>query len=267
LNKAIGILGCGWLGTPLAENLLEREFQVLGTTTQSKKIPLLTSKGIKAFELCLTEDRITGDIHSFLANLTVLIINIPPKLRGPNPQNFTAKMKLLLNAIGSLKLKVIFVSSTSVYGNVDGVITEDTPPNPVTQSGKQLLEVENLFRSAPNLETTVLRFGGLIGPDRHPINHLSGKKNLTNGDEIINLIHIKDCIRLITLILENNWWNITINGVCPYHPTKKEYYTQEALKRGLQIPVYSKNSSNIYQKFIKSKNFPYYNEGFYTTLQ
>ena len=157
--------------------------------------------------------------------------------------------------------------STSVYGNVDGVVTEDNPPNPVTQSGKQLLEVENLFRSAPNLETTVLRFGGLIGPDRHPINHLSGKKNLTNGDEIINLIHIKDCIRLITLILENNWWNITINGVCPYHPTKKEYYTQEALKRGLQIPVYSQNSSKIYQIFIKSRNFPYYNEGFYTTIQ
>ncbi|OQD43999.1 NAD(P)-dependent oxidoreductase [Croceivirga radicis] len=267
MSKTIGILGCGWLGTPLAENLLERKFQVLGTTTQSNKLPLLTAKGIKAFELYVAEDKISGDLNTFLTNLTVLIVNIPPKLRGPNPQNFTAKMQLLLKAIGTLKLKVIFVSSTSVYGNVDGEVTEDTPPNPVTESGKQLLKAENLFRNTPNLETTVVRFGGLIGPDRHPINHLSGKRDLTNGDEIINLIHIKDCIRMITLILENNWWNITINGACPYHPTKKEYYTQEALKRGLQIPVYSQNSSKIYQKFIKSRNFPYYNEGFYTTIQ
>jgi nucleoside-diphosphate-sugar epimerase len=83
--------------------------------------------------------------------------------------------------------KVIFVSSTSVYGEIPlenvevekNSITEEILPNPDTES-KQLLEVEN--KSNTHFKTTIVRFGGLIGNDRHPIYFLAGRKNIENPD-------------------------------------------------------------------------------------
>ena len=103
-----------------------------------------------------------------------------------------------------------------------------------------------------NLRTTVIRFGGLIGPNRHPVTMLSGRQELSNGNHPVNLIHLDDCIRIIIAVLQNSWWNETFNGVYPEHPTKQEYYTSEAHKRGLQIPDYKEDNS-IGGKKILSK--------------
>ena len=117
-----------------------------------------------------------------------------------------------LNEFNSLKLesekseikKVLFVSSTSVYRDVFPIeeITEETPTNPETESGKQLVEVEQLLLNNPYFQTIVLRFGGLIGEDRHPIKYLAGKENVENPDGPINFIHQEDCIGIILEILE-----------------------------------------------------------------
>ncbi|MDO1499384.1 hypothetical protein Q2T40_03905 [Winogradskyella maritima] len=72
--------------------------------------------------------------------------------------------------------KIVFVSSTSVYGEIHGEVDEDTPPNPSTESGKQLTEAEKIFKDVKNFETTIIRFGGLIGPDRHPVTMLSEER-------------------------------------------------------------------------------------------
>ena len=64
------------------------------------------------------------------------------------------------------------MSSTSVYGDSFPIveITEETKPNPDTESGKQLVIAETLFvQSNPHFKTTVIRFGGLLGDDRHPV--------------------------------------------------------------------------------------------------
>ena len=39
-----------------------------------------------------------------------------------------------------------------------------------------LLETENRLRYNTHFETTILRFGGLFGENRHPVNHIAGKK-------------------------------------------------------------------------------------------
>ena len=174
----------------------------------------------------------------------MLIINVPPRLRGGNSENYVKKMQLLHDAIKASSLqKVIFVSSTSVYGDVKGNVTEKTIPRPNTESGKQLLMSERIFRDNPELQTTIIRFGGLIGPNRHPVTMLSGRKKLSNGNAPINLIHLNDCIRIIIKILEKNWWCETFNGVYPYHPTKQKYYTSKALRKGLQVPDYDASIS------------------------
>ncbi|HEA23064.1 MAG TPA: SDR family oxidoreductase [Pricia antarctica] len=246
MKNTIAILGCGWLGWPLAKTLIKDGFKIHGSTTSKEKLTSLSEDGIHPFTITLSEDAIEGDIEGFLSNVDTLIINVPPKLRGDHKENYIIKMGLLNAAVKSSNVKkVVFVSSTSVYGDVDGDVTEKTTPVPVTESGRQLLDSENIFREDSSLKVTIVRFGGLLGPERHPVTMLSGKKNLSNGNFPINLIHLNDCIKIISEILKNNWWNETINGVYPSHPTKQKYYTSKAIEKGLQIPEYETNTLKI----------------------
>jgi len=265
LSKTIAILGCGWLGLPLAKAFLTDGFQIHGSTTSEEKISDLERHGVIPFLISLSEDKIEGNIREFLTNAAVLIINVPPKLRGENSENYVKKMQLLHDALKKSSVrKVIFVSSTSVYGDVEGDVTEQTLPRPSTESGIQLLASEHIFKDDTEIQTTIIRFGGLIGQKRHPVTMLSKRKNLKNGNSPINLIHLKDCIKIISEIVQKNWWCETFNGVYPYHPTKQKYYTSEALRKGLLIPDYSyKDPKN--GKIVHSYNLTNVKEFKFTT--
>lgn len=247
-------MGCGWLGFPLAKVLIRDGYEINGSTTSEEKLSDLKGEGIHPFLISLSEDGIEGNIQEFLSNVNALIINVPPKLRGGHKENYVKKMQLLHRAIKvSTVKKIIFVSSTSVYGHVDGEVTEQSLPEPVTESGRQLVEAEAIFRDDSDLQDTIVRFGGLIGPNRHPVTMLSGRKDLSGGNAPINLIHLNDCIRILTEILEKDWWGETFNGVYPYHPTKQAYYTFEATEKGLQIPDFASHSVKT-GKIVNSYN-------------
>ena len=246
LHKNISILGCGWLGLPLAKTLIENNFSVKGSTTSSDKLAALEENKIQPFLLSLNENEVIGNIDAFLENSEVLIIDIPPKLRGNASENFVSKMKTVIPFIEKSSVrKVLFVSSTSVYADDNLIVTETTIPKPETEGGKQLLEVEKLLQNNKNFETTILRFGGLIGEDRHPIKFIAGRENLENPDAAINLIHQKDCIGIILKIIETNSWNETFNAVTPFHPTRKIYYTQKAIELHLVLPKFNKEKPSV----------------------
>lgn len=254
----ISILGCGWLGLPLAKALLGNEFSVKGSTTSIEKLSVLENLGIQPFLLILTpavskgEVKETRIIESFLANSKILIINIPPKLRGDSKENFVSKIKNIIPFIAKSSIeKVLFISSTSVYGDHNSLVTEETEFNPDTESGKQLVQVEQLLQSNPNFKTTILRFGGLIGEDRHPIHFLAGRKNLENANAPINLIHQEDCIGIIQKIVELDCWNETFNGVAPFHPSRQKYYTKKASDFNLDLPEFD-SENRIFGKTISS---------------
>ena len=252
LKNTIAILGCGWLGFPLAKSLINNGHVVNGSTTSEAKLKDLKAAGINPFLISLSENATQGAIDELLKDVEIIVINVPPKLRGSNTENYVKKMELLHGAISHAGIrKVVFVSSTSVYGDIEGEVAEDTDPKPSTESGRQLLASENIFREDDGLKTTIIRFGGLIGNERHPINMLSGKKNLSNGNHPINLIHLNDCIRIIQSVIEKKWWDEIFNGVFPLHPKKKDYYTSEAKKRGLQVPDYKEDNSKI-GKIVRS---------------
>ena len=242
--KQISILGCGWLGLPLAKSLLEKGFSVKGSTTSWDKIPILNNAGIEAFQIQLSETEIKGEINLFLSNSEILIVDIPPKLRSISSENFVKKVQNLIPFIKKSSVqKVIFISSTSVYADDNSVITEETIPNPNTESGKQLLEAEKLLQKNKAFQTTILRFGGLIGEDRHPIHFLAGRQNLENAEAPINLIHQTDCIGIIEKIIELDCWNDTFNAVATFHPIRKEYYTQKAIELKLPLPEFAETTS------------------------
>ena len=177
MKNTIGIIGCGWLGLPLAKSLIQDGYQVRGSTTNNLKLPILEEEGILPYLIILGQDGITGSITEYLDRLDVLIINVPPRLRGNNFENYVLKMQFLHDEIGKSSVKkILFISSTSVYGAAEGAVTEDTVPMPATESGRQLLEVEKFFQKDKSIQTSIIRFGGLIGPKRHPITMLSRKK-------------------------------------------------------------------------------------------
>lgn len=263
--KQISILGCGWLGLPLAKSLLEKGFSVNGSTTSLEKIAVLEEAGIHPFLVSLSAVEVSAEtkisIENFLENSDVLIINIPPKLRGNSSDasgalsmTFVAKIQSIIPFIENSSVeKVIFVSSTSVYSDDNWIINEETIPNPDTESGKQLLEVEQLLQSNKNFQTTILRFGGLIGEDRHPIKFLAGRKNIENPEGPINLIHQVDCIGIIEAIYETNSWQETYNAVTPYHPIRKEYYTHKAIELNLPLPEFDESKISIGKTILSDK--------------
>jgi nucleoside-diphosphate-sugar epimerase len=250
----ISILGCGWLGLPLAEAFIKKRFSVNGSTTSEEKLSILEKAGITPFLISLDSKSVSGAIEKFLMSSSTLIIDIPPKLRGTNKENFVEKIKVLIPFIEKSSVKnVLFVSSTSVYGEENKIVTEESPLNPDTESGKQLVEVEQLLQKNTNFKTTVLRFGGLIGEDRHPVKFLAGRENLDNPDAPINLIHQEDCIGIILKIIENDSWNETFNAVTPFHPSRSNYYTQKAIDLNLALPKFNPENTSIGKTILSDK--------------
>jgi nucleoside-diphosphate-sugar epimerase len=250
----ISILGCGWLGFPLAKALLKKGFSVNGSTTSLEKLSILENAGITPSLISLDSKSVSGAIEKFLQESSTLIIDIPPKLRGAIKENFVEKIKSIIPFIEKSTVKnVLFVSSTSVYGEENKIITEESPLNPDTESGKQLVEVEQLLHSNTNFKTTVLRFGGLIGEDRHPVKFLAGRENLDNPDAPINLIHQEDCIGIILKIIENDSWNETFNAVTPFHPSRYTYYIQKAIDLNLALPKFNYANTSVGKTILSDK--------------
>ena len=250
----ISILGCGWLGLPLAKSLLQNGFSIKGSTTSLEKISLLESEGITPFLVRLEEQQISASVIDFLADSQILIINIPPKLRGGSTENFVAKITTLLPFIeNSTVEKVLFVSSTSVYGEDNEFVTEATVLNPDSEGGRQLAIVENVLQKNSRFQTTILRFGGLISDERNPVRFLSGRVNIENPDAPINLIHQDDCIGIIEKIIALNSWDETYNAVAPFHPTRQEYYTQKATELNLALPKFAALNTIVGKTILNNK--------------
>ncbi|SFR34623.1 Nucleoside-diphosphate-sugar epimerase [Robiginitalea myxolifaciens] len=255
MSKTVGVLGCGWLGFPLAKSLIREGISVRGTTTSQDRITDLEAAGIQPFCLQLTAEEIQGPIASFLQGLDALVLNIPPGLRSNPETRYTPKIIHLLDRLEQSDCKrLIYVSSTSVYGNKQGSVDEDTPPEPDSESGRQLLEAEQAVLSRSGLKTLVLRFGGLLARDRHPVRFLSGRSGMQNGRDPVNLIHREDCIRLIRAGLQDPELTGLINGVYPEHPVKSEYYTREAKAAGIPPPQYEDNAQPATPKIVGSNH-------------
>tara|TARA_R100001369_G_scaffold48565_1_gene75094 strand:- start:54708 stop:55517 length:810 start_codon:yes stop_codon:yes gene_type:complete len=240
----ISILGCGWLGLPLAKSLISKGHVLKGSTTSRDKLHQLTSEGISPYVIQLFEEGIQGDISAFLSDAEVLIIDIPPGVRKDPEVNFVGKIGRLSSQIERSGVKkVIFISATSVYEDMDSlpVYSEEDLANGTAENSKQLKGAEEILKNSEAFETSIIRFGGLIGPGRHPVNYLSGKIDLKDAEGPVNLIHLEDCIGIIEATIEKEAWPYTFNAVAPDHPTRKDYYSKIAEEKGLASMTFDNN--------------------------
>lgn len=236
MGSKISILGCGWLGFPLAIHLIDRNFVIYGSTTSINKIAKLKSKGIIPF--CIHLNRIDLEDSDFLTS-DILIVCVTSK----SVNDF----KKLIYQIKKSKInKVLFISSTSVYLNSNKIVTEEEP---VKKS--DLSEIEILFKSNASFETTIIRFGGLYGYDRKPGNFIKEGKKIENPEGYINLIHRDDCVQIIEQIIIQNIWGKTLNACTDSHPVRRDFYTRQIVELGKKEPILDENSTNSY-KIINS---------------
>ena len=237
----ISLLGCGWLGLPLSEKLLEEGHIIKGSTTSMEKLSKLSEAGLTPYRVKLFAEGVQGDLSAFLEDSEVLIIDIPPGLRIDPEADFIGKIGRLKDFIEKSSIKkVLFVSATSVYADSEEfpVYTEKDSPNGTAENSRQLKSAENELKNSEHYETTIVRFGGLFGPGRHPVNYLSGRKNVKDPKAPVNLIHLDDCIGIISTIIEKEAWGVTFNAVYPEHPTKEAYYSRIAEEKNLAIPLF-----------------------------
>tara|TARA_R110000850_G_scaffold271031_2_gene404919 strand:+ start:317351 stop:318151 length:801 start_codon:yes stop_codon:yes gene_type:complete len=254
----ISILGCGWLGLPLALSLQRNGYTIHGSTTTEKKLETLKEAAIQPYLIHLTEDTVEGDMQSFLNESHVLILDIPPKMRSDPSRTFSDKIRVLIPFIEASTVKrVLFVSSTSVFGDGQGTVNEESAPLPDTASGKELLKSEKLLTENPHFQTTILRFGGLTGNDRHPVKYLAGRSNISGANAPVNLIQQEDCIGIIEEIIHRGSWGLVFHGVHPEHPSKKVYYTRKAVECGLEPPQFKEEAHTDY-KTVDSINLGKY---------
>ncbi len=251
----ISVLGCGWLGFPLAQRLVKNNFSVKGSTTSEKKMLLLHQNGIKPFLIQLPGSFDNPAIRPFF-DTDILFLNIPPGRSNKEKLNeYPAIVKKVIGeCLKNENCWTIFASSTSVYSDTGGITFEDDAQkgNACRPSGEVILETEETIKQS-GLDYTILRFGGLYGYGRHPIHYLSGKKNLPDPLKPVNLIHQTDCLNIVMEIILQKKRNEIYNVVSDGHPPRNTFYQSAAAYFDLPEPEFLENGNKDYRIVCNKK--------------
>lgn len=233
----VSIIGCGWLGLPLGEHLVQQGHKVLGSTTSPEKLSILKEKGIDPFILKL-EPMPVGENFNQLFTSELLVINIPPGRRKNPPHFYEEQIKYLKYRLAKSDVKkVIFISSTSYYPNTNSIITTDTAFDFANGSSEAVVKGENQIQQIDQ-SLIVLRCGGLMGGDRIPGKWFAGKET-TGANTPVNYIHRDDVIKVVSHVIEN--WakdKIVWNLVSDEHPSRKEVHEQMARVYDFEPPLW-----------------------------
>ncbi|MEZ9200068.1 SDR family oxidoreductase [Shewanella sp. 10N.286.54.B9] len=259
--NSVCIVGCGWFGLPLAQELVARGISVNGSKRSLEDASALSQGGINGFALDLAqaepEQQSQVSLETVL-NTDCLVVNIPPGLRR-DPNAYHAKLTKLIALIGDIRYqKIVFISTTGVYPSLEMLMTEQ---DAVAHSevSEKLLQAEAMFLALDNC--TIARFSGLVGPKRHPGRFLAGRTELADPQAPVNIVHLTDCIGAVTkLIFEPS--SAGIYNICaPKHPTREAFYRQASLDLGLVAPQFVQNSAGgkliSSNRLVKELNFEY----------
>lgn len=247
-TQTISILGCGWLGLPLAERLLSLGYTVKGSTTQEEKLAILQEKGISPYLLHFSPE-INADHEPGFFESDTLVLNIPPSRKQADIASMYPKQiaEVLKQAKAKSVKNILFVSSTSVYPNLNRAVREADAGGDISTSGKTLLEVEEMLQMRQGFRVTILRLCGLYDERRNPGRFLAGRSLNSNGQDCVNLIHREDCVEIIIKLLEKDLWGEVFNACSDEHPAKATFYPLAATKLGLEPPSFSSDAPRAYK--------------------
>ncbi len=224
----ITIIGCGWLGLPLAEKLAKAEHKVYGSMRTEETFPGLREVGVLPF--LYDSEKETPIPDKITSDTDILILTLPP-IRRDVVSHYGKVLSTIVKQFGKVK-QVIFTSSIGIYPKQSGIYREDFH---FLEAEKQtsLYIAETTLQKAAGKKLTILRLGGLFGKGRHPVFHLAGNTEVKNPFGLVNLVHLDDVIGCIQTCIKNEQANGVFNVVFPDHPFRKEYYTKLFRQHGL----------------------------------
>jgi nucleoside-diphosphate-sugar epimerase len=156
------IAGCGDLGTQAGLGFADAGHRVVGWRRSAGKLP----SRIEGASVDLK-----GELPPIPRDTDVVVIALTADGRSEAAYRATyfdgtANVLSALERDGVTPQRIVFVSSTAVYGNDDGGwIDERTAPSPSTPTGAVLQETEQLLADrAP--QAVQLRLSGIYGPAR-----------------------------------------------------------------------------------------------------
>lgn len=234
MSTTVGILGIGYLGKQLLASL--HNHKLWGTYYQTNPL---------SEENYPTEDppHCSGrpppcvkfqwenpeTWHALPVQPASLILTIPPVLKDEYSEaqrisKWGKWMKLNRPQLN----KLVYVSSTGVYPNKNGVWKEDDEFIPDSLSGQLRFATEKVLNEY--FELSVVRPGGIYGPGRHiGLRALSGKK-IYLGEKPIHRIHVKDLANIIKLLLDTELCGISLKGTIINAVDKEPKPSREVLK-------------------------------------
>ena len=242
--KSVAIVGLGWLGVPLALHLKELGWRVKGSKQSPEDAQKLHQLGIETYPFSLSDEMTSlSDNIRPLFNVDVLILTLPPS--SFSSQQYCEYLAFLAKQAKKQGVQhVLFTSSTSVFPDISGQFDEGSQPSSETEMGKTLIQAEQCLFQSGISHCDILRLAGLIGKQRHPVKFLAGKRNLKQGNSLVNLVYLEDCIQAITALLMNPNGLRTYHLCAPIHPTRAEYYTKAAVFYDLSIPQFECSDSD-----------------------
>jgi nucleoside-diphosphate-sugar epimerase len=194
------LLGFGDIAKRLAHRL-SHHYAITGVRRRAEKFA-----GVKVVSMDCT-DKIA--MQALLAEgFDLIVITMTPSDMSDTGYEhaYVNTLKTLLAGVEKQTQKprlIVFVSSTSVYGQQDGEwVNESSPTEPTTFSGKRLLEAETLLNESP-YTTCLVRFSGIYGPGRRRLIEqvMAGHGAAPSPVVYSNRIHADDCAGVLAHII------------------------------------------------------------------
>ena len=236
--KAITILGTGWLGFELAISL-KQKYKIKVSSRTAEKIKIYEDEGLASY--ILNEDNL--DSLEQLLETNYLFINFPPS----KFDDYISFLSKIYNhkSIKNIE-KIIFISSTSIYPNIERLFNEEYEIK--ESSSKLVFEAENLVKEKSDV---IFRVAGLVGGSRY-FGKRSANKVVEYPKTPINFVHRNDVIEATKFVIEND-----INGIfnlcSKEHPTKEEIYSFNSKKYDFEKPIFLDNKEFLNRLIDGSK--------------
>jgi nucleoside-diphosphate-sugar epimerase len=193
------IIGCGDVGMRILP-ILVKTHKVYILTTQESKKESLRSFGARVILGNLDD---LQSLHPLAALAENIIHLAPPQQSGTKDQRTRNLLRVL--AKGGMTKKIIYVSTSGVYGDCKGdFVSETRLVSPTSPRGQRRLDAEHQLRAwgaNSRVQISILRVPGIYASNRLPIERLkAGTPALKSEEDVYtNHVHADDLARMILL--------------------------------------------------------------------
>lgn len=172
------IVGCGYVGTALARQLVDRDEQVYAVSRSGVDID-----GVRSLQRDVTEP----GLELPDADRVFYLVSAGARDAAAYRTAYVTGLERTIDAVDG-NSSLIYASSTGVYEVYDGSwVDETTPLDPSSDRARILLEAEEVATAAGG---TAVRFAGLYGPGRTGVDRYLDDARVPSG--YLNLLHRED---------------------------------------------------------------------------